>query len=197
MSKYGVETADFVLDETPAIVQGLRGEDVATIVKVFFANIEILGVNLSRLEASLKISPLPTNMTYTGDKADISNSIRFMVKKLNNIDTRILKIEGKFNLEQLERKEVITEATKYGILCGKFNFNEKNLSEKFFESFSTEEIVTLKEKFFTEGSKLFTPELIELKPVENKEEIKNTNEEQPKATLRELAKKVINGGNSK
>jgi len=193
LSKYGVQIVEFRTDIVPELSQGLKGEDINMIFKLFYDNLEIMGVNLSNLENALKVTPPNTNLSYTGDLADIPKLARFLIKKNDDIKVRILKLQGKFDLQELERKDLINEAIKYGILCDKFNFNEKNLSERFFESFTTEEIVVLKDKFFTEGSKIFNPEVIVIEG-EPKKEIKL--KEEDKLSPREIAKKILNGGNT-
>ena len=190
LSKYSLPTLEFRSDMVPDLTQGLRGEDIQMIFKLFYDNLEIMGVNLSVLENHLKVTPPNTNLSYTGDILNIPLLARFLVKKNDDITVRILKLQGQFDLQAIERKELVTEAIKYGMLCGKFNFNEKNLSEKFFDNFSTEEIVVLKNKFFAEGSKLLTPEEIEIKKPKEVEKSKNvTNNLSP----REIAKKIIKG----
>jgi len=193
LSKMNINAQEFRTDIVPELTQGLKGEDILMIFKLFYDNVEIAGINLSNLENALKVTPPNTNLTYTGTITDISNLARFLIKKNDNIKVRIMKLQGKFDLQELERKNLITEATKYGILCGKFNFTEKNLSEKFFETFSTEEIVKLKNEFFESGTKLFTPEIVELKG--NKEE-QPKDESKPKASLREIAQQIVKGGNT-
>ena len=190
LAKFNLPAAEFDPTTIPDLAQGLKGEDVNKIVKTLYDNIEALGINLSKIEKHLKAVPEPTNPTYQGDINDMVNVLRFMTKKMDNIKTRIYKIQGKFDLELEQRSGIIKEAIKFGILCGKFNFSEKNLSEKFFDNFTTDEVVTLKEKFFAEGSKIYTPEVIDTP--EPKDENKNKEEVKP-ASPREIAKKITGG----
>lgn len=192
LAKFNLPAAEFGSDAIPDLEQGLKGANVNTIIKLIYDNVEVLGINLSKIEKHLKAVPEPTNPTYQGDINDLVNVARFMIKKMDNIKTRIYKIQGRFDLELEERTKLISETIKFGILSGKFNFSEKNLSEKFFEQFTTEEIIILKEKFFAEGSKIYTRETIELPEI--KDENKNKEEVKP-ASLKEIAKKIL-GGNT-
>ena len=188
MSKYNLPITDFRTDTLPDLIQGLKGENTNLYVKILFDNIEALGINLSKIETFLKVVPMPTNASYAGDINDLVNVVRFLNKKIDSIQTRILKLQGKFDLELEQRNQLINETIKFGILSGKFNFTEKNLSSKFFENFTTEEIVTLKDKFFVESGKMFTP-VIESIPV-TEAEPKNVE----KASLKEIATQILNGG---
>ena len=194
LAKYDIPAAEFRVDVIPDLTQGLRGEDSGLIVKILYDNTVVLGINLSKIEAHLKVVPTPTNPTFTGDVNDLVATVRFMNDSVDIIKTRIYKLQGKFDLELEQRNALIQETIKFGILSGKFDFNEKNLSLKFFEEFSTEEIVTLKEKFFTEGSKLFTPEIV-VEPEPPKETEDGKKVDKP-ASLRETAKKILNGGHT-
>jgi len=173
------------------LVQGLKGEEINFIIKLLYDNLEILGINLSKIEEHLKVNPKPTNQTFTGDINNVPTVLRFMSKKIDSIKTRINKLQGRFDLEELQRKELITEAIKMGIICGKFNFSEKNLAEKFFDNFTTEEIKKLKEEWFEEGSSKFTPKEIEVKEIKDEKEVKK---ETKTASLKEIAQNIVNGG---
>ena len=189
LAKYNLIESQYRTDSIPDMAQGLRGEDTGLIVKILFDNIEIMGVNMSKIETFLKITPLPTNSTYTSDINDLVAAVRFMTDKIDAIKTRIYKLEGKFNLELDQRNALIQESIKMGIICKRFKFNEKSLAIKFFDNFTTEEIVTLKDEWFKEGSAIYTPTEVPV-PIEEpkpKEEVKT------KASLKEIAKKITGG----
>lgn len=187
LSKYSLTTLEFRSDMVPDLTQGLKGEDISMIFKLFYDNLEIMGINLSTLEEHLKVTPANTNLSYTGDLLNIPLLARFLVKKNDDIKVRIFKLKGKFDLELQERNNLIQEAIKYGMLTDKFAFKNKELSEKFFEKFSTEEIITLKDEFFAEGSKIFINKEIK-KPEVKEEKTKNVKT----LTAREIANKILN-----
>ena len=189
LAKYNLIESQYRTDSIPDMAQGLRGEDTGLIVKILFDNIEIMGINMSKIETFLKITPLPTNSTYTSDINDLVAAVRFMTDKIDAIKTRIYKLEGKFNLELDQRNALIQESIKMGIICNRFKFNEKTLAVKFFDNFTTEEIVTLKDEWFKEGSAIYTPTEVPA-PIDEpklKEVVKT------KASLKEIAKQITGG----
>lgn len=190
LSKYNLPAAEFRGDVIPKIQQGLKGEDIQVIVKFLFDNIEIMGINMSKIETHLKVNPVSTNMTYTGDMNNIPMLLRFLTKKMDSIDTRINKLKGRFDLEDTRKTELINETVKMGVLCNRFKFEEKELAKKFFDNFSTEEIIKLKDEWFVEGSAIFTPKKLGITTKEKEKD----KEVKPKLSPKEIAKK-INGGN--
>ncbi|MEA3357315.1 MAG: hypothetical protein U9Q67_02675 [Patescibacteria group bacterium] len=189
LGKYNLPVSEFRSDIIPELTQGLKGEDVQFTVKLFFDNLGILGINISKLEVYLKVTPEQTNPTYTGDINNIPMVLRFMDKQMDVTKNRISKLQGRFNLEKIQKRKLIEETVKLGVLCNRFKFEEKAFARKLFDNFSTEEIIKLKEEWFNEGSAIFTPKKLEEKPTEKKK----TTEVKPKLSPNEIAKKITGG----
>ncbi len=153
-SRYITKLVPISSEPVPRIEQGMKGEDTDFIVDTFYKNIEAIDSNLLGLEGLLKFNIEEKKLTYKGDKKKISEVTLFMYEKIENILKRIYQLQGRFNLEDIEKDKLVNETVRLGTIANVIKFDNKEDVKTLFFNMTLDQIKTLNSSFFTEGSKI-------------------------------------------
>ena len=184
-AKYSLPVIMFNSETLPKIEQGMTGIDEDFISKICYDNIDILNKALTLIESSLRFDYGNKVSEYAGDMKNNIELVKYMSIKIENILERIYMLQGRFNLEDMEKNNIINETIRLGTIIDKIEIKDKETAKKFFQNLSTEEISRIKDMFFKEGTFIFRTK-IEIP----KDEVKSIIDDDK--DLRKLSKKILN-----
>ncbi len=172
-SKYISTTSPIKRDPIAKIEQGMKGEDADHIVGVFFTNIGIIDTNLSNLETLLKFNIDEAKIEFTGDENKKEQVTIYMYEKIENILRRVYKIQGRFNLEEIEKGKLVDETVRLGTLANLIKFDNKEDVKALFQNMTLDQLHKVKGSFFEEGTEILqNKEVVDDKFAKKKEEVK-------------------------
>jgi len=153
-AKYVLPISNISGDPTPQIQQGMKNEDVYFLTDNFYQKVELLDRNLRSIEELLQFNSDREIAVYKGTMTQVNELTMYVHTKIEDILQRIYQLQGRFNLEEAQKLELIDETVRLGTIANIVKFENKEDVKKLFGNMTLEELKRTRDSFFTEGKRV-------------------------------------------